>query len=721
MAEEQDSRETASGPDPFSKVFQAELDAIRARRANVGLGGDELRERDVPASDLPLVGLALSGGGIRSASFSLGVLQVLAKKNVLSRVDYLSTVSGGGYIGTSLNWYLRHRGFGLGAKDFPYGTTDPGDPEPPVPQVGAAPLAYLRSHGKFLAPGGGIGPASGFMVLLRGIVLNVAVWLPLLVLPFYLVNVWFGARRSLFLVPAAVLLALLAASFIGYSLLARSDIVTSTRSYRLRRRFEQYSPVVLLIALASGAFAGTQMLAEIAGKVGLPSALVGIAAGFAAVRSSTGKLLQALPLPVIASIASLLLLFGFVSFAAFGAVRVEKFFPSCHGFVVIGAALGAAFIGWFSNINYVSLHRFYRDRLMEAFLPNLNPPRQPDDVGPATEADSADIDPPAEAARESPQANTAPYHLINTNVVLVGAKNPRLRLRGGDSFVLAPKYSGSKATGWFKTSDLDPRMRLATAMAISGAAVNPHTASGDITIMRGWLISMLMSLLNLRLGYWITNPRGEGATANTNAADVAKGPVNLLIAAWYTVLGRYHEQSRYLELTDGGHFENLALYELIRRRVRTIIVCDGGQDGSYDFTDLQVAFRLIAADFGARIEFDEDNRLEKIIPESVEGVRYPTRDPRIAQRGFVVGKIIYGEKQKDGRLIYLKPTMIPTLGLRTKGYKGANPEFPNQTTADQFFDEDQFEAYRELGYRIAESTFDSPDAGDFWEALRTAE
>jgi predicted acylesterase/phospholipase RssA len=68
----------------------------------------ERRYPDRQPDELALAGLALSGGGIRSASFALGVIQALHKKGWLQRFDYLSTVSGGGYIGTCLS-YLLHR------------------------------------------------------------------------------------------------------------------------------------------------------------------------------------------------------------------------------------------------------------------------------------------------------------------------------------------------------------------------------------------------------------------------------------------------------------------------------------------------------------------------------------------------------------------------------------------------------------------------------------
>ena len=85
------------------EVFPKELDEIRRRRKNVGddraLHGGGGR----PSTTHDLIGLAFSGGGIRSASFSMGVVQHLISKGVFQKVDYLSTVSGGGFTGSCLS------------------------------------------------------------------------------------------------------------------------------------------------------------------------------------------------------------------------------------------------------------------------------------------------------------------------------------------------------------------------------------------------------------------------------------------------------------------------------------------------------------------------------------------------------------------------------------------------------------------------------------------
>jgi len=91
---------TGSGPEyteNFADVARAESEWIDARREAAGTAAGE-----------PLVGLALSGGGIRSAAFNLGVLQALSRSGLLPRIDYLSTVSGGGYIGSCLTWLRAH-------------------------------------------------------------------------------------------------------------------------------------------------------------------------------------------------------------------------------------------------------------------------------------------------------------------------------------------------------------------------------------------------------------------------------------------------------------------------------------------------------------------------------------------------------------------------------------------------------------------------------------
>ena len=100
-----------------------------------------------------------------------------------------------------------------------------------------------------------------------------------------------------------------------------------------------------------------------------------------------------------------------------------------------------------------------------------------------------------------------PYPIINTNLILVNSPTLKYRLRGGDNFALTPWYCGSNATGWASTEKFaGGTLTLATAMAISGAAVNPNTAVGGKGLTRNRFVSAVMTLLNLRLGFWVRRP-----------------------------------------------------------------------------------------------------------------------------------------------------------------------------------------------------------------------
>ncbi|HJP33077.1 MAG TPA: hypothetical protein QGF95_21235 [Candidatus Latescibacteria bacterium] len=234
-------------------------------------------------------------------------------------------------------------------------------------------------------------------------------------------------------------------------------------------------------------------------------------------------------------------------------------------------------------------------------------------------------------------------------------------------------------------------MTLATAMAISGAAANPNTGVAGGGLMRNRLVSLLMSLLNVRLGYWGSNPRLK-----------MRGRPNYIVPGLRGVLGLgLNEEKRAVELTDGGHFENLGIYELVRRQAKLIIVSDGACDFEFGFGDLANATERVRADFGAEIRFDNDRYgLEGLIPGSAgEGTQ--AEKYKLAQRGFAVGTITYRDAD-PGTLLYIKSTLTPGLSPDLYGYRSANPTFPDQTTADQWFDEAQFEAYRELGEQLGE-------------------
>jgi hypothetical protein len=807
-----------------------------------------------------LTGIALSGGGIRSATFALGVLQALAKEELLKRFDYLSTVSGGGYIGGSLTWWLSEKSgskpdvgagnsFGVGKQDFPYGTESPivwrGQPGT---TPGAKLLTYLRKHGNYLTPGEGITALSAVSVVLRAVILNLAVWLPLvtttiLVLLFGLDKLFGSPPQTSsvasapvseatvkLLVVDALLIALVFAGFAaayfgmlgctrtviarapkGGSIacsasavrraLAGSDwriwlpliavaalgvlwaappeaetwrglelllgiagilattflvlcvvyaIVTGLHkwlksgtlrraTYAMRRLFETWARFYLYVigglALMGSIPALAEWLtrnangdgtAEVSG--GIFALIAGLAAAGVTFWRSGSSVTAAMrargfrvPGGVMATLAAGFLLLGVLMISHDMALRLYSplsawVTSSLQGTLmvpdpmVIGwlAALAVAVLsGWIVNVNHISLGRFYRDRLMEAFMPGYQQALEWRTGAAPSDGDEMTLN------EASP---CGPYHIINTNVVLIEAEDRRRCIRGGDNFILTPDYCGSNATGW-TTGFMDDGMTLATAVAISGAAANPNTGVGGVGLTRSRVLSVLMALLNMRLGYWVPKPSGRQDTVP-----------NHFHPAFSALLSGHRETSAFQELTDGGHFENLGIYELIRRRVRLILVCDGTQDAGFQFEDLQVALRRIGEDFGARVEFSAKYPFKGMIPTAEEHP-YP-RGLRLAKRGFAVARILYPpdydrsgtlrqrESNLESTLIYLTTTMIEGLPIELLGYRAKNPEFPDQSTSDQFFDEDQFEAYRELGYRIAKSMISALSLGEMLEKIQ---
>lgn len=727
-----EANEEQRGRAPFpAALAQAELAHVRAWRRRRGCD-EEQAGRDT------LVGLALSGGGIRSATFALGAMQALASRGLLERVDYLSTVSGGGYIGGALTWLTSARAetdqaaaaqqsaqpplppFGLGAKNFPFGTDDP-RPDGPreAPDAQRRMLMYLREHGYYLTPGAGISALSLFGIVLRGTFLNLVVWMPVLVLVF-LVGFWiFQAHNpgvgglvllsllmdvegraelygfELLLRIGLGLLALTLIGTLGYALLTRvrreqtSDAIAHAwyRSRRFAERFSALLIAAIVLLLVMGSLpAISYHLRDTLGGLGPAAMLTGIAGAMRSFLTGSPSRRSTKP-DLIANLASGLFLFGALLVGFDLAARLA------HGALGVPAALGlvaaALTFGWFVNINYTSIHRYYRDRLMETFMPDIAR-AQRCETGAAVGADTARLT----ALREA----RGPYHIINTNVVLADSDLRLYRHRGGDSFILSPWYCGSNATGWCPTEVFcEGQMTLATAVAISGAAVNPNTGVGGVGLTRARLVSFVMALLSLRLGYWAGHP---------DPAKAPRHPPNHFRPGAYAFANLldidrfgFNEHRGFLQLSDGGHFENTGVYELVRRRARLILVCDGGADAAFSFSDFQTTVRRVEQDFGVRIKALDDASPDFVVPAPPPETRFPL-ERRFSPQGHLVAWIEYADGTR-GWLIYLKATLTEAMSFKVKGYAAAHPEFPHQSTADQFFDEVQFEAYRELGYRLA--------------------
>ena len=668
------------------------------------------------------IGLALSGGGIRSASFSLGVMQSLARYGAFKHIDYLSTVSGGGYIGSSLTWFLNKPWnygdgqkvqFGLDADTFPIGTTPNMNSDTPGPgsREKMSILRHLRQNLNYLFPGNGINPAAFIAALMRGVVFNVLVYLPVLVLVMIILAALAGLpgkHESAISVHmndmqkySCVALGLFGFSLLAgilYGLVCGFGRLSPQILYWLRLR---YLKIVGYILIFSGVFLIISSLPYVydnlikdnsewlsSSGITLGGVLSGI---WAYLRSGTTKKTKPLiPTNIIISVTAALLIYGFallsyeIAIYAVDAGLIQTVFDEKqYRYALIFIA--PIVIGFLVNINFITLHRYYRDRLMELFMPELNRTTINKPAQPAYAANTTYLHQMCDYRKGA----VGPYHIVNSNIMLPGSHITKFRGRGGDNFILSPLYCGSNATGWHRSDKyINGKFSFATAMAISGAAVNPNTGSNGEGATRNPFLSAIMGFLNLRLGVWVENPRLIDTFKLYKPNLWFPGLRDIFMSKFM------NERSRFVELSDGGHFENLGIYELVRRKVDLIIVCDGAADPDFKFGDFANLVEKVRLDFGATIDIN----LDQLIPR--KGKNHPYGVKKIAEKGHAIGTIKYRDKEKPGFLIYIKTTLVRDLPADIYGYKLTHDTFPDESTGDQFFDEKQFEAYRELGFQL---------------------
>jgi hypothetical protein len=637
-------------------LLQAEVKGIRERRAGAAPAPNE-----EPIADL--VGLACSGGGIRSATFCLGVAQTLARHGILARVDYLSTVSGGGYFGAFLSSYLNDKDrqrVGLEPGKLPF--AEAGRAEP-------APIRRLRNNSKYLLKGGLLGQARMVGLLLFGVLVNLITVLPLVVSAVTLTKtaVLLGATpdgfRGLVDTALAVLLVLLLAILLGLPIAYRRwasdrDRVAGYEQAGIRAGFGLVG-VGFLGWLLPSAYQGLEdMLSSPGAVLGLFGVLPFLFAG-AAFAIGTARIAGRLFLVLAGFAGPLLLLMAYFV--------LNASVPATWVWVFGLLALSTASIAWLRlvNVNLISPHRYYRNRLAETYLLRSG------------EETAVDPQPLSSLGSDNPGA---PYHLINAAVNLPASKEPGLRGRNSDFFLFSRHYCGSPLLGYCPTGALErkaPSLDLGTAMAVSGAAASSHMGTGTLKGLAFWL-----ALLNLRLGYWLPNPR--------RLAEIPDGLGPRPFSLWGELLGRMDENGKFVNLSDGGHIENLGIYELLRRRCKFIIAIDGEADPGMSFPGLMTLIRYAQIDFGICIRMDLADLARN--------------DAGCTKAHFALGTIDYGSDQ-TGYLLYIKSSLTGNERDYIRDYRAKHPAFPHETTADQFFNEAQFEAYRALGEHIGDDLF----------------
>lgn len=738
--------------------------AYKLCKDNYEKGKKTLFEKAKPKTNYGLVGLALSGGGIRSATFNLGVLQVLAERDVLKHVDYLSTVSGGGYIGSCLSSVLNSRETGPERDKFPF-RHEKGKPEP-------AAFKHLRNHGNYIAPKGIIDWIKIPALFVRGVLINLLLLLPYVMAAVLITLLFYGKplrdvkQNTCYIITGSsieklksegvpdnvveqlkgkvftnkeALNALLTeisskdknvAPFVP---LVEKHIKTRNFSWDWKAMYRQsrltywggivYVSYVFLFFLIQYFFYrniksrtgwdktfGVGLLlvflcALIESivtalsyyltsdkewiKPGITAAISFVPVLFAGkAAENVSKWRGKLTLWLLGMLGPfiLFLLYLMLCKCMLSECISEKIF-----FV---AALGIFVLTWIlADINRTSFHNFYRDQLSKAYLFPIKGKKsttQPNDEQKLyDEQKLSDL---------NGAGAKSPYHLINAALNLPGSKDVNLRDRNADFFIFSKHFCGGMKTGYCNTADMekaDSHLNLGTAMAISGAAAAPNM--GTTTIKP---LVFIMALLNIRLGYWLPNPckvSEDGVIPHLRFKRCSPfsgvGPGYL----FRELIGCLDEKSNYVNISDGGHIENLGIYELLRRKCKYIIACDAEADADLTFGGLAKLIRYARTDLSIDIEIDLD------------GLR--KGENGFSKKHCAMGKIFYGGGE-TGYLLYIKSSLTGDENEYIREYRSKNNDFPHESTGDQFFDEAQFEAYRALGYHIA-------DKLDGWEVLKT--
>jgi hypothetical protein len=744
------------------------------------------------------IGIACSGGGIRSAAYNLGALQVLRDKGVFGldaggrrqrRDVYVAAVSGGSYIASSFATVAA--------------TSDVGDLAPrnggPLERDGArvprrvyAPSSpedvHLRNHSAYMAPGLGgklrlvlrvtMGMVANFAVI--GVVVGIvgaclgllygealaqlarpnatgalhpatAAWLlalgppalgVVLQLPDLFKRLNHDSRRRFCEAWATRLIALGVA--LGVVLLAVPQLILWIRGFSWTWAADAASP-------ASTASTGADRATVLLQALNL-SALLAAAAG--ALRAFVARKRSYFALAA-GAVAGPLAVFVPVVWVA-NATAVGGF--SAGDLRLVALLLGAGLFAWFVvDLNQWSLHPYYRRRLSSAFFVRRDGPDSveewPYDVPLRVSQVDGDGRFPelivCAAANVSDQGATPP-----------GRSSTPFTFCRKD--IGGPLVSACPATYYEKHAARASRdVTLPAAVAMSGAAFSPVMGKKSIRAL-----TFLLALTNLRLGVWLPNPRHVEALSKPRLerapswarrlpraveAAVSRlgrsllGPVlpdavldERCPSAWAGVkawalgrrprphylfkemLGRTKLNDRFLYITDGGHFDNLGVVELLRRGCTTIYCLDAGGDPAGRYAALGEAIALARSELQVDIDIDPSpiDPPEKGAPPATDHVV-----GRIRYRATPSGE---GEVTCDaddsspfvGRIVYCRAAVTAQAPFDVRAFQAKDRRFPHHSTLDQLFDDEKFESYRALGAHTADRAIDSLRRHELRDAIR---
>lgn len=448
----------------------------------------------------------------------------------------------------------------------------------------------------------------------------------------------------------------------------------------------------------------------------------------------------------------------------------RRYTEAAAALCLLATAFSVLFGPGVAFINRSSLQGLYSARLTRAYLGASNRVRrQQPNISDAAPGDDLDMN------TYAPHQGGGPLHLLNVTVneTVGGESQIEHRDRKGLGMAVGPAglsvgvrhhalwkgTTGAVAPIWWYEQGSDGRLALHPRyhmlaknlaepaveqrdykdadhnveavslgdwVAISGAAFS--TGLGARTSLG---LSALLGFLNVRLGYWWNSdvrPGERAGGARRGLGERLAELLNFVFPVQTHLLQEFrarfhgpHRQRWYL--TDGGHFENAACYELIRRRLPLILCCDDGQDGGYDFEDLANLVRKARTDFRTDIRFLDEKELDDLqlgglrkAVGTLDDLRPRADGARWSKAHAALAKVTYPDAGEapaaPAYLLVLKPSLRGDESLDVQQYRASHLSFPQESTIDQYFDEAQWESYRRLGEHIGERLF-GEQAGDW--------
>ena len=439
------------------------------------------------------------------------------------------------------------------------------------------------------------------------------------------------------------------------------------------------------------------------------------------------------------------------------------------GGVAIALAFSAVIGRAFDLLNYTSIHESYASRIKRTYLGASNPERT--QGADSTAADVQIVHPGDDLphSKYRPEQHGGPLHLISVCVnetvdhasqreirerkglpMAIGSFGVSVGLRyfaqwsdtidepcwlkarrhfegidrdGAISPTLAPIRLDSDPNTFHPLGRRDDRpavvqsLSLGDWIAVSGAAFS--TGNGRAT---NPLLSLFMGLTNVRLGFWwdsgikATERPGRFPANAWRRIKELPGAIfraqQLLLSEWR---GRFDGPSHeFWNLSDGGHFETTAAYELIRRKVPFIICIDGTLDPGYSFDETANLVRLVRVDFGAEMKWVDPgkfgtkdypappkhiaDRMDMNNVGTLDDIRGQGNAKALAAKHAALACVTYGGDEKPGTwMLLIKASLVGDESLDIRQYAGAHKAFPQDPTMDQVFDDEQWESYRKLG------------------------